>query len=737
LLYTSDNSNQIVITDLPSGNQTLYIPIIAPAQTLNENGINEITLTVKLKNCEAEITKLVKFKDEKVTNVKNGNGFLELTYHADTNELTEAWDGEASTGTKIDFTAETVEIHDAADLKALADYVNNGNALIGQTVKLMNDIDLNNKAWTPIGSGEKSFKGIFDGNGYTIENLKVSAERAGLFAVLWSAEVKNLTLRNVNVSGKEAGCLAAVVNGNNYATTVITDVTIENSNVEKLVGTVYATTKANPLMKVDEVYYVDKQGVLKNTVEGTNGALNIQLAEGEYVLPYVSDRTINLMGQNKNSVMKMPQTAHNDNHYNGSILSFENVTLRGVGYNGQQNGYVQSASETYTDCTFETYYMFAGDKVKVLGCTLNNGMGKGADGSEAKQHIWTGSASEIEFNGCTFNLDEEGVKVLSIGNAEEKRNVTFDTCEFVTKGDNDAVLRFDSNQANSKYAVDIKNCSKSEGFDKWIEDKKEVSDKYDVTFDGVQGVYVTTNAQLKSALSNVSSKGNIILEDGIYDGLFEFDSNKTVTLKALNKQKAIIDGEFGVAGSGTVNLYDLTFRCEDFSKNYKNQYLNRSGNYIISIYVGNINVDGCKFETTIENTGAIHQYAANSTKLIVKNSVFESNGNYTLRTRGNVTVENCTFDGMVRQCLQVNSNPGYEQNTVFINNKISNADKGVMGVSIANNYEVKGMTFNVGGNHDRINNISYDKEKSSNILPYLDSHTFTGEIKRIVEENEL
>lgn len=259
------------------------------------------------------------------------------------------------------------------------------------------------------------------------------------------------------------------------------------------------------------------------------------------------------------------------------------------------------------------------------------------------------------------------------------------------------------------------------------------------TFDENNQLVVSTAEDLKKALAN-EQIDKIALAPGTYSGIFEFDSNREVTIEpAANGRAAndvIIDGEFGVAGSGTVNFKNLTFQCTDFSQVYSNSYLNKGNKYIISIYVGNVNVDNCIFNITEDGSGAIHQYESNHTKLVVKNSTFNSNGNYTLRTKGTVSVENCTFDNMVRQCLQVQGNPYYTDNQTieFTNNKITNPQDGVMGVSISNGFEAKGMIFNVGGNDDMINNISYDPAKSSNILPYLDTHTFTGEIKEIVEE---
>ena len=66
--------------------------------------------------------------------------------------------------------------------------------------KLTADINLENRAWTPIGStGEtnNNFRGHFDGQGYTIEGLNVSANRAGagLFGEVRLGTVEHFTVK--------------------------------------------------------------------------------------------------------------------------------------------------------------------------------------------------------------------------------------------------------------------------------------------------------------------------------------------------------------------------------------------------------------------------------------------------------------------------------------------------------------------------------------------------------------
>ena len=58
-------------------------------------------------------------------------------------------------------------------LEAFREAVNGGNAYAGYTVKLLDNINLNNVEWAPIGTSEHPFSGVFDGQNYTIKNYKI------------------------------------------------------------------------------------------------------------------------------------------------------------------------------------------------------------------------------------------------------------------------------------------------------------------------------------------------------------------------------------------------------------------------------------------------------------------------------------------------------------------------------------------------------------------------------------
>ena len=120
------------------------------------------------------------------------------------------------------------EIYNAQGLKWLASTVNAGTNLKGKTVKLANDIDLNNEEWTPIGKSGATFQGIFDGDNHTISNLKITdsdQSDVGLFGITRDGEVKNFTLHNASVKGYlDVGAVAGTPYTSKYTNIKLTGV---------------------------------------------------------------------------------------------------------------------------------------------------------------------------------------------------------------------------------------------------------------------------------------------------------------------------------------------------------------------------------------------------------------------------------------------------------------------------------------------------------------------------------
>lgn len=142
------------------------------------------------------------------------------------------------------------------------------------TIVLDADLDLGNEEWLPVGTTSNPFKGIFDGNGFTIHNLKVTGynSNVGLFGVTHEGEIKNLILNNANVSGRlNVGAVA----GQPY-TSKYTDITVKGHvevNGMAYVGAVggknaYADW-TNIIVNVDESSYVKANSVENGTAYRT------------------------------------------------------------------------------------------------------------------------------------------------------------------------------------------------------------------------------------------------------------------------------------------------------------------------------------------------------------------------------------------------------------------------------------------------------------------------------------
>ena len=121
----------------------------------------------------------------------------------------DVWDGNADTNW-YDADSNSFTISSADELAGLAQLVNGGNNFAGKTITLNANMDLNDIEWTPIGTSEKPFKGIFDGNGKTISNLYINRpfdnavenNYVGLFGYTKSeAIIKDVNIENVDIQG--------------------------------------------------------------------------------------------------------------------------------------------------------------------------------------------------------------------------------------------------------------------------------------------------------------------------------------------------------------------------------------------------------------------------------------------------------------------------------------------------------------------------------------------------------
>ena len=113
--------------------------------------------------------------------------------------MAQAWDG--TTRTLPTLSDGVYQISNGAEFAGFADLINGGAHYLNEmNAVLTADIDLADKAWTPVGTSKASYSGVFDGAGHTINGLNVSVSTvstadtvfAGLFGHVAGGTVKNM-----------------------------------------------------------------------------------------------------------------------------------------------------------------------------------------------------------------------------------------------------------------------------------------------------------------------------------------------------------------------------------------------------------------------------------------------------------------------------------------------------------------------------------------------------------------
>ena len=136
---------------------------------------------------------------------------------------------------------ETIEgiyyIANNVELGKFRDWVNGTNEktatdFAGKTIELTADIDLNNAAWTPIGTSTNPFKGVFDGKGKTISNYSITAvddNGSGLFGVI-AGNVNSDFMQLSNVVSENGEFSTTNISENKY-TCVVKNLNVSNATV--------------------------------------------------------------------------------------------------------------------------------------------------------------------------------------------------------------------------------------------------------------------------------------------------------------------------------------------------------------------------------------------------------------------------------------------------------------------------------------------------------------------------
>lgn len=199
--------------------------------------------------------------------------------------------------------ASAVKITTAAELAAIS------NDMYGSYV-LMNDIDMSEYGkWNPIGKNlSEAFHGKFDGQGHTISGLSVDISFdsgtilqpyyvAGLFGVCDGAQIKNVSMQNVNISIKSTS-------GYSYDTSKIDSE-----------GTIFAGAIAG---------YVKNSSVIYNC--NVSGNISASASEEAYA-PSVAG---GLVGYANTAIVSYSYNVGTVTAYNGNATQAENAYAGGL-----------------------------------------------------------------------------------------------------------------------------------------------------------------------------------------------------------------------------------------------------------------------------------------------------------------------------------------------------------------------------------------------------------------------
>ena len=121
-------------------------------------------------------------------------------------------------------------------LKWFGAYVNAGNT--GVNGKLIDNIDLEGIAWTPIGNSTNKYAGTFDGQGHAIINFDYEAtgDNNGLFGYINNATIKNFSISGILTSGFSKNGVVGNVKGTSIVSRIHSSLTINVSECKGHTG---------------------------------------------------------------------------------------------------------------------------------------------------------------------------------------------------------------------------------------------------------------------------------------------------------------------------------------------------------------------------------------------------------------------------------------------------------------------------------------------------------------------
>lgn len=373
-------------------------------------------------------------------------------YDADADIL--PWDGSADTSWYDPGATEYV-LYTAEDLAGLSSLVYGGNNFSGKTVKLGADIDLADRAWTPIGrmintsgKGEDStFKGNFDGQGHTVYNLNIDTvdgisgndtnKGAGLFGAI-TGNISNVNIENATiVTAHWAGAVAGSIEGS-----------IENCSVKNV------TITCLPELIGSDWDNGDKAGAIVGYA--TNGTIaNCTVTDatitGYRQLGAIAGGSYNAVTNGKVSTVTIIKDSTHDykgtddngtvNAYVGTVYGGASVDATGevtIIYatsfaveDDSQLADALTSEETYiiVDLAGDVTYQVSSWQTFAMGGANTKGVTINGNGHTVTFDLRDSDWSHVTTNGAKLTLNDLSIKSAGYNSGHWKRNGVAFGCE--------------------------------------------------------------------------------------------------------------------------------------------------------------------------------------------------------------------------------------------------------------------------------------------------------------------
>ncbi len=171
-----------------------------------------------------------------------------------------------------------------------------------------NHIDLSdysdNQGWVPIGDNTNNFTGSYDGNGFTITGLYIDRQNdniQGLFGFVYEADIRNVSLIDVDVTGKDfVGGLAGVNRNSKIVNCYTTGNVSGHNHVGGLIGFSYQGSSVDKCFSQTNVIGNEFVGGLIGRNSNSSTTIKYSYSQGDVK---GNSKVGGLVGENFNAVI--------------------------------------------------------------------------------------------------------------------------------------------------------------------------------------------------------------------------------------------------------------------------------------------------------------------------------------------------------------------------------------------------------------------------------------------------